>query len=403
MKKILLTALVLTSSKSLWSQVGVGTTSPQTLLDLRAKNHLGALSSTDGLLVPRVNALGVNGTQNGQLLWLTTPTCTNSSGFNYWNTATNTWKSLFDNTGQTWELNGNSNTVDDASFTLGSNLAVPCAPSFLGTTNAENLVFVANGRPVALLNTDGSFYGGGEYGSRFVWGKNVLRSSVWSNHVFLGDGNSNIGPAQDCDFMIGNNNSHDQFVFVPALLGNDNQYTNNSTYYYLLGNHNRGSNTGQNQARLIGSYNNTTSHGRNETIVLGRYNSVSGTGTPSYRSRVIGKNIAIINGAENYSIGQNSTLRTLSGSGTNLIGDYIRFTAAGPAGTQPQYIALTEGSNSPTANTLNIRGAIKIADSPKATGTSTCSTDKAGVIKYVTTASVGHAYVCDGSNWKQLD
>lgn len=65
-------------------QVGINTPSPQTSLDVRAANHLGAVSSKDGVLVPRVNNLSVNGTQNGQLVFLVSDWATYKSGFVYW-------------------------------------------------------------------------------------------------------------------------------------------------------------------------------------------------------------------------------------------------------------------------------------------------------------------------------
>jgi hypothetical protein len=55
------TAYVFTSV--LHGQVGINTTSPDASLDIRAKNHSGsspgAVTSGDGVLVPRVNALSL--------------------------------------------------------------------------------------------------------------------------------------------------------------------------------------------------------------------------------------------------------------------------------------------------------------------------------------------------------
>ncbi len=73
-------------SSMMMGQVGINTTSPQTLFDVRATNHNGAVTGGDGILVPRVNALGANGTVNGQLVYLISDDATNgySKGFHYW-------------------------------------------------------------------------------------------------------------------------------------------------------------------------------------------------------------------------------------------------------------------------------------------------------------------------------
>lgn len=80
-KFLLLTFLI---SGKILSQVGINTQSPESTLDVRAKNHLGAVTTTDGLLVPRVNSLAVNGSINGQLVYLLTDSGSYTKGFHYW-------------------------------------------------------------------------------------------------------------------------------------------------------------------------------------------------------------------------------------------------------------------------------------------------------------------------------
>ncbi|WBV54120.1 tail fiber domain-containing protein [Chryseobacterium gambrini] len=99
MKKIrvLLLSLMLTGIK-LFSQVGnigINTSFPQTTFDIRGKNDTGssgvavpgAVSANDGILVPRVNSLAVNGSINGQLVYLVTDANPFKGGFHYWNGA----------------------------------------------------------------------------------------------------------------------------------------------------------------------------------------------------------------------------------------------------------------------------------------------------------------------------
>lgn len=68
-----------------FSQIGVNTATPEATFDIRAKNHLGAVTSKDGLLVPRVNSLGVPGSVNGQLVYLIADSGSQLKGFYYWN------------------------------------------------------------------------------------------------------------------------------------------------------------------------------------------------------------------------------------------------------------------------------------------------------------------------------
>lgn len=84
MKKNFYLIILLVHSFS-FAQVGLNTTSPEATLDIRGKNHLGTVSSTDGVLVPRVNTLSVNGTINGQLVYLIVDSGSLKKGFHYWN------------------------------------------------------------------------------------------------------------------------------------------------------------------------------------------------------------------------------------------------------------------------------------------------------------------------------
>lgn len=71
-------------SSGLYAQVGINTVSPESTLDVRAKNHLGTVTSDDGVLVPRVNALSASGSVNGQLVYLIANAGTFTKGFHYW-------------------------------------------------------------------------------------------------------------------------------------------------------------------------------------------------------------------------------------------------------------------------------------------------------------------------------
>ncbi|WP_312508514.1 hypothetical protein [Chryseobacterium culicis] len=85
MKNLNLNIILLFVGNIAFSQVGINTPSPEATLDVRAKNHLGAVTSKDGVLVPRVNDLSASGSVNGQLVYLIADSGVFKKGFYYWN------------------------------------------------------------------------------------------------------------------------------------------------------------------------------------------------------------------------------------------------------------------------------------------------------------------------------
>ena len=76
-----------------FSQVGIGTTTPNASLEITASNIL-APSNTDGILIPRVNILPLTNpgaAQDSMLIFLTTTVGSNTPGFYYWENATTSW------------------------------------------------------------------------------------------------------------------------------------------------------------------------------------------------------------------------------------------------------------------------------------------------------------------------
>ena len=105
MKKFILTAAFAVATLGAFAQVGVGTQSPSTTLDVAGANHTttGALAAKDGVTVPRVSTdmtgSPVDGTTAGQLVYSTANT-----GFYFWD-------------GDSWEPVGGSASGPD--FTVG--------------------------------------------------------------------------------------------------------------------------------------------------------------------------------------------------------------------------------------------------------------------------------------------
>lgn len=79
----------------LLAQVGIGTITPESTLDVRAVNHNGTVTATDGILAPRVNSLATAGSLDGQLVYLIADVGNFKQGFHYWNGSR--WKSFSPN------------------------------------------------------------------------------------------------------------------------------------------------------------------------------------------------------------------------------------------------------------------------------------------------------------------
>lgn len=118
-------------SSIVYSQIGINTPTPEATLDIRAKNHNGTVTATDGVLVPRVNSLSVNGSINGQLVYLTVDAGAFTQGFYYWN-------------GSAWTgFSGTGSFVGDISSDVwvdnsGSTAVVSAKPVVIGSATSAH-------------------------------------------------------------------------------------------------------------------------------------------------------------------------------------------------------------------------------------------------------------------------
>lgn len=137
MKKCYLLLLWITAIG--YSQVGINTTMPDALLDIKSSNQA-TPANTDGILIPKIDAFpATNPTaaQNSMLVYLTTTSGTNQPGFYYWDNATTTWKGLGGSIG--WGLTGNAGTN--------------ATSNFIGTTDDKDIVFKRNNIKAGLINS----------------------------------------------------------------------------------------------------------------------------------------------------------------------------------------------------------------------------------------------------------
>ena len=127
-----------------FAQVGINTTTPNALLDIRATSAT-APTNTDGLLIPKIDvfpATNPTAAQQGMLLYLTTTSGSNQPGFYYWDNTTTTWVSLKGSSAG-WQLAGNNVTAAD----------------FMGSVNDADVIFKRNNIRAGRLGTYNTSFG----------------------------------------------------------------------------------------------------------------------------------------------------------------------------------------------------------------------------------------------------
>ncbi len=158
--KILLTSLVLFSFfGSVYSQVGIGTTTPQGALDIT--------STDDGLVIPRVALDGTNqaaplttpvnsemvyNTNNNTILGFPAPVLANlgpiTPGFYFWNTSISKWERFVTGTPTT-----------PAGWLTTGNTGLNAATNFIGTTDAIDVAFRRNNAAAGRIGSTSTSFG----------------------------------------------------------------------------------------------------------------------------------------------------------------------------------------------------------------------------------------------------
>ena len=167
-KNFLLSSLFISSLS--FAQVGVGTTSPSSTLDITATNTTGTSTNVDGILIPRVDrqrAQSMTSIPNATLIYVESiatgaasgiTSNITTTGFYYFDSSTNKWTKL-ETSGKNWSVDGNSGT------TAGTN--------FLGTTDGQDLRFKTGGSDrLNISNTNGqiqSYYAGAAGTPAYSW------------------------------------------------------------------------------------------------------------------------------------------------------------------------------------------------------------------------------------------
>ena len=252
-----------------FAQVGINTTTPNALLDIRATSAT-APTNTDGLLIPKVDvfpATNPTAAQQGMLVYLTTTSGTNTPGFYYWDNPTTTWFSLKVNASG-WQLAGNN---------------VNAATNFMGSINNADVIFKRANVRAGRLGLNNTSFG--------LNALNPASTGIYNNAIGLtalsvnttgqrnnamgfealldnttGVGNTALGDGSLFENKSGNNNSA---IGYNSLLSNTTGNNNSAIGYNSL----RSNTTGNNNSALGylafsagATYSNSTALGYNTVI-----------------------------------------------------------------------------------------------------------------------------------------
>ncbi len=128
------------------AQVGINTNDPKVTLQIEGANNLGAVSSEDGILVPRVTDLVSNGIENGQLIFLNNdilssgvnPVITQAKGFYFWNIDKTAWTPIDTNTSEWTYDETNKYTFANRPNTENNDIVITDTGSVYINTNTPN-------------------------------------------------------------------------------------------------------------------------------------------------------------------------------------------------------------------------------------------------------------------------
>jgi hypothetical protein len=185
--KHILTSVFLVLGLVSFAQVGVGTQSPSTTLDVVGTNHTttpGALAAADGVTVPRVTTdmtgSPVAGTTAGQLVYSTFST---KEGFYYWD-------------GDSWEPVGGSSTAAALTYTTvsaGGNTTITAAQHIINYTASGSATWtlpstVPIGRLFYVVNNSSTSSNVTFSNTIITTGINVASATVGTTLIHVGGG-----------------------------------------------------------------------------------------------------------------------------------------------------------------------------------------------------------------------
>jgi hypothetical protein len=351
MKNLLLIVLLITAAIAK-AQVGIGTTTPKSTLDIPATNAATPTNS-DGILIPRIDAFPITSPtvdQNGMMVFLTNDLPSKPKGFYYWDDPTTVWIGI--GGGKGWDVAGNSGTNP--------------VTNFIGTTDANDLAFRRNNLPAGKISQFNT-----------AIGMNALTLNASGNNTAFGNstlsantnGNSNtaMGTTALLSNTVGNSNlalgygamANNTAASNNTAVGNNTlfaqNFLNGGTFYAT-------NNTAVGESALFSNNPNSATTGKNNTA-LG-YSALSSNSTGS-NNIGIGANAQVQNATANdqlsignviYGTAMSTTALGKIGIGETAPGAKLQISSATP--TTP---ANTDGIIIPRVSTLTAAASMTAA------------------------------------------
>lgn len=304
MKKSTIFLLLFFTTIIVQAQVGINTTIPNAQLDIRSTNQ-GAPSNTDGILIPKVDvfpATNPTAAQHGMLVYLTTTSGTDLSGFYYWDNATVDWKPITGTSVGTLDQaydfggagNGKTITADAGAITIEGTDGLVVS----GTVGSGALAPTGAGDRMIWNPRKGAFRAGNAAGNEWddanlgqysaAFGANPTASGTYSFAIGIGNTASGVGSFSAGLNALASGDKSTTFGYETVASGEGAvAFGNNtdSTGYYSTA---FGSGT-----TASGIY--STAFGNN-TDATGNYSTAFGTGTTAsgYSSTAFGLNSTVV-------------------------------------------------------------------------------------------------------------
>lgn len=348
MKKLLLLLALFLSFWTSFSQVGIGTTSPSATLDITSSNQA-TPANTDGILIPRVDALPSTlptAAQNGMMIFLTTPYGVYQPGFYYWDSPSFSWIGVGEN--NEWKLNGNN---------------VNSAVHYIGTKNNSDLVFKRNGNfsghiglvnlslglysmPVSATSSGNTAIGNSSLGANSGGSYNT---ALGSGSLYSNQGNWNVGVGISSLFMNGFGGSNTA-IGSNSLTYNTNGSNNVANGFDSLNQNANGSNN-----TAVGTQSLRGNNANNNTAVgfSSLYTNYTGTENTAAGYRALYSNYA---GGSNSAFGANALYSSNGGLNNSALGHnalYTNSTGSSNTANGQQALYLNTIGNENTASGSN--------------------------------------------------
>ncbi|NHM05632.1 hypothetical protein G4D82_00220 [Flavobacterium sp. CYK-4] len=320
---LLTLVLLLNAGTPLWAQVGIGTTTPFSQLDIRSSNQA-TPANTDGILIPKIDAFPATNPgadQQSMLVYLTTATVFSGNakpiGFYYWDNTSSDW------IGITSTANSDHDWYEEGALT---------APNAI-TDDMFHTGNVAIGKNTADYPLDIET-------SALPTGINNLVNSNTSGTTKNGINNTLNGTSTDTYYGISNNilSSGSGFHYGTFNnIPNSGSGTHCGTYNYL---------GGTASTLQYGTYNSITANtaglhsgtsnnfiGNGSGIIIGTENNVTNSGSGAH----YGSNTILSGTGTGDQIGANITVNNTGGG--NHSGHVVTLSASSPTGTKTGYFS----------------------------------------------------------------